>query len=140
TAGSQLAIPPLRAIAHATAVKITGEAGDCRKLHAPRSPVLKPLPLTAMLVPIGPETGLTVMVGPVTTKLAEAVSPVLPFTETTYVPGLIGDMTVKLVADKVPVASMEQATAVKRTGADGDCRKLQRPTSARLKPWPVTAT
>jgi len=87
-----------------------------------------------MLVPIGPETGLTLMLGPVTTKLAEAVSPVLPFTETTYVPGVIGEATVKLVADRVPVESMAHATEVKRTGADGDCRKLQRPTSARLKP------
>ena len=125
---------PVAVIVHATDAKITGVAGDCRKLHAPTSPVLKPLPLTAMLVPMGPETGLTLMLGPVTTKLAEAVSPVLPFTETTYVPGVIGDATVKLVADNVPVESIEHATAVKRTGADGDCRKLHRPESAVLKP------
>ena len=127
-------IAPVEVIVHDIDVKITGVVGDCRKVHAPTSPVLKPFPLTPMLVPIGPCTGLSVILGPVTTKLADAVSPVLPFTVTTYVPGVIGEATVKLVADSAPVESIAHATDVKSTGADGDCRKLHRPTSPRLNP------
>jgi hypothetical protein len=83
---------------------------------------------------------VSVILGPVTTKFADAVSPLLPFTVTMYVPGVIGDVTVKLAAEMVPVESIEHETEVNSTGAAGDCRKLQRPASATLKPWPVTAT
>ncbi len=45
------------------------------------------IPLTPTIVPIGPEVGIVWMFELVTTKLAEAESPVLPVTVITYVPG-----------------------------------------------------
>ena len=123
-----------------TATKRIGVAGVCKKMHRPESPVLNPAPVTDTAVEVGPETGETAMCGPVTTKLADPISPLLPFTETTYVPGVIGEATVKLVADNVPDESMEHETDMNRTGAAGDCRKLQSPASAVLNPCPLTET
>ena len=60
----------------------TGVDGDCRKLHGPASVMLKPPPVTDTPVPCGPEAGERAMCGPVTTKLADPISPLLPFTET----------------------------------------------------------
>jgi hypothetical protein len=61
------------------------------------SPELKPLPVTVTPVLCGPEAGVREILGPVTTKLADAISPVSPLTETVYVPGFIGDATTKLL-------------------------------------------
>lgn len=55
------------------------------------------LPETVTIVLPGPEAGLSAISGPITTKLAEAISPLLPFTVTTYVPGVAVMETVKLL-------------------------------------------
>jgi len=47
---------------------------------------------------------------------------------------------VKLVADNMPPEVIEHETDAKITGVVGDCRKLQRPASAALKPVPPTVT
>jgi hypothetical protein len=47
---------------------------------------LKLLPVTATIVPGGPDAGVRAICGPVKTKLAEALSPELPVTVITYVP------------------------------------------------------
>jgi len=72
------------------AFTIKGEAGACPKVHVPASPVLKPLPVTATIVPIEPMLGVSTMNGvlTVTVKLAEAESPVVPVTVSVYVPGV----------------------------------------------------
>ena len=44
----------------------------------PTSPESNPLPLTVTTVPANPEVGLSVIIGPVTVKVAEAKSPELP--------------------------------------------------------------
>jgi hypothetical protein len=68
-----------------SAVTITGVLGICMKfgaLHGPASPELKPLPVTAMMVPTGAELGVKVIVGVVgvTMKRGSEISPVIPFT------------------------------------------------------------
>jgi hypothetical protein len=94
---------PVEVIVQAGDANKVGVVGDCISgRHEPASKVLKPLPVIVTLVETGPEIGVTVICGPVTTKSADAISPVLPFTETVYVPGVTGvasPATVKLVAD-----------------------------------------
>ncbi len=51
---------PSGVIVHDTDAKITGAAGDCKKLHKPASAVLNPKPVAATLVPIDPELGVSV--------------------------------------------------------------------------------
>jgi len=69
---------------------IIGEDGDWPKVHTPVSAVLKPLPVTAMLVPIGAVAGVRTMNGVlvVTVSCAEAESPVRPLTVIVYMPGV----------------------------------------------------
>jgi hypothetical protein len=57
------------------------------KAQRPASAVLKPPPLTVIVVPTGAAFGDNVMNGPTTVRLAEPASPVLPVTVTVYVPG-----------------------------------------------------
>jgi len=61
------------------------------------SDVLKPLPVIVTPVVTGPELGMSVMVGPMTVKAAEAWSPVLPVIVNVYVPGVALPETVKPV-------------------------------------------
>jgi len=75
---------PLARIVHAGVANRAGVVGDCiNGRHRPASKVLNPLPVMVTAVVVGPEIGERVICGPVTTKLADAISPVLPFTETT---------------------------------------------------------
>jgi hypothetical protein len=71
------------------------------KVHAvsPVAPNANPLPETVTTLLSGPEPGLKAIVGPVTIKFAEPISPLIPLTETLYVPGVALLATVKLVAD-----------------------------------------
>jgi hypothetical protein len=71
---------PDAVIVQETAVKRTGLAGDCRKLHSPASAVLKPLPVTETAVVACPDVGDTAIDGPVTVNPAEPISPVVPVT------------------------------------------------------------
>ena len=61
---------------------------------------MKPLPVTATRVLIGPEFGVRTMVGAltVTVKAAVAISPVVPVTVTAYVPGVAVPATVNPLA------------------------------------------
>ena len=67
--------------------------------HAPASAVLKPLPLRVTAVETGPEFGVRVKVAVfrVTVRAAVAISPLLPVTDTMYIPGLAVLRTVKLL-------------------------------------------
>ena len=68
---------------HTSAVTMNGLLGVCMKLggpHGPTSAVSKPPPIAVTCVPIGPEVGVRITNGPVTVKLADAESPVLPVT------------------------------------------------------------
>ena len=71
-----------------------GDDGDCPNVHAPASPGLKLLPVTAMLVPIGAELGVRTMNGVlvVTFRVAAAESPVEPVTVIVYVPGVAPEL------------------------------------------------
>jgi len=73
---------PAELMVQVAAFTISGEAGACPKVHVPASPVLKPLPVTEILVPIGAALGLMVIVGAfeVTMKGGSEISPLLPFT------------------------------------------------------------
>jgi hypothetical protein len=81
------------------------------------------------------------MCGPVTTKLAEAISPLIPCTETVYVPGVIGDATTKLLPVNWPEELIVQAGVANSVGTVGDCISGRHvPASAVLKPLPVNVT
>jgi hypothetical protein len=110
---------------HDTDVKRIGVAGDCRKLQSPESPVLKPLPLTAMLAPDCPELGVRTTVGMLTVTVnaaAAEISPLLPLTWTRYVPGVAVVATENPLPASVPVAVIVHDTVAKRTGLAGDCK------------------
>jgi hypothetical protein len=48
---------PVEEMVHDTEAKITGAAGDWRKLQSPASARLNPKPVAATFVPTGPEVG-----------------------------------------------------------------------------------
>jgi len=50
----------------------------CRIVHVPSSPVENPLPDTVTRAVNGPDEGFNEIAGPVTVKVADAESPVLP--------------------------------------------------------------
>jgi len=90
---------PLVLMVQESAVTIFGAAGDCMKLPVglhglAASAVSNPPPVAVTWVPIGPELGVRVRNGPVTVKLAEAESPVLPVTVRVYTPGVAPDLIV----------------------------------------------
>jgi len=68
-------------------------------VHDPTSAELKPLPVTVTPVLGAPALGVRVIVGRfvVTVNVAAPVSPLLPLTVTTYVPGVAPLLTVKLL-------------------------------------------
>jgi hypothetical protein len=77
---------PVAVIVHVdagVAANRVGPDGVCINGRHVVSTVLNPLPVILTAVVMGPEFGERVICGPVTTKLADAISPVLPFTETT---------------------------------------------------------
>jgi len=83
---------------------MTGAAGTCPKTQRPApapSPGLKLAPVARTWVLIGPEFGVRTSDGTVvvTTKVALAESPLVPFTVTIYAPGVAVAATLKLVAD-----------------------------------------
>jgi hypothetical protein len=93
------------------------------------------------VVPTGPTSGVRVSEGiaVTTTKVAEAVSPVLPLTVTIYNPSGAVVRTVKLLPVTVPVKEMVHVDAV--TMFVGVLKMLVHgPLSAVLKPLPVTVT
>jgi hypothetical protein len=73
---------------------VNSPAGLDEMTHA-ESVNANPLPETVTTVLSGPEAGLRAICGPVTTKLAEAISPVLPLTDIVYVPGVAVPATTK---------------------------------------------
>jgi hypothetical protein len=92
---------PEELIVQVVAEVIAGVVGACEKVHAPASPELKLLPVTAMVVPMGPELGVRRMNGTltVTVKPALAKSVVVPVTMIVYVPGVAVVATVNPLAD-----------------------------------------
>jgi len=88
------------------------------------SAVLKPEPVIVTVPPSLTAPGLTLIEGEngLTSKVAEAVSPVLPLTVTTYWPLVAVAATVKALAVNLPVASIAHETDAKSTGVLGDCK------------------
>ena len=96
-------------------------------------------PLIPTIVPIGPEVGVVWIFELLTTKLAEAESPLLPVTVITYVPGGTEDETVKDGAGfKVPVPLTVQAEGLVIMLAG--LLVIVQVASIGLKPLPETVT
>jgi len=104
-----------------TCVTVNGVRADTVQAA---SAVLKPEPVIVTVPPSLTAPGLTVIEGEngLTVKAAEAVSPLLPLTVTTYWPLVAVVATVKLLAVNLPVASIAHETDAKSTGALGDCK------------------
>jgi hypothetical protein len=127
-------------IEHAAEETRTGEIGvDVMDAAVHVSGIANPSPVTITLEPVGPDAGESAMCGPVTMKFADPVSPVLPFTVTTYVPGVAVPETVKLLPLNRPEEVMVQVEAV--TMFVGVLKTLvHAPASPLLKPLPPTVT
>jgi len=109
-------------------------------VHAPTSPELKPLPVIVTAVETGPDIGTRAMLGPVTVNVAEAKSPLIPFTVTTYVPKAAVFAAVKVAGGiNCPLEFMVHVGAM--TMLVGLLRTLvHAPLSAGLNPLPVIVT
>lgn len=106
--------------------------------HGPASAVLKPFPLRVTAVETGPEFGVRtkVAVFRVTVRAAVAMSPLLPVTETTYIPGVAVLRTVKLLVVSWPVFVIVHVGAL--TMFDGVLKTdVHGPASPVLNPVPV---
>jgi len=119
---------------------IIGEDGDWPNVHVPVSPVLKPPPVTAMLVPIGAVAGVRTMNGVlvVTVSCAEAESPVRPLTVIVYTPGVAPPLMMNAAPSSWPVAVIVHEEDDTTNGLAGACENVHIPASPVLNCPPVT--
>lgn len=106
------------------------------------SVVKNPLPENVTGVPTGPEIGVSVILGPVTTKVSLAKSPRIPVTVIVYVPGAALLMTLKLAEVITPLDMLHVGGGAAKIMLEGllVIGVAAQALSAVLNPAPVTVT